>query len=128
MVRESAAPNRALGVGARPAVCCERALFGERRHRRHQCVRRNAARPAYRERPVTPKARAGSTGDARIHMKKANDYYAAAVAALEAETYDPAVSNAVISGINAADVIALVELGRRSDNNDHEASLSLLRN
>jgi hypothetical protein len=72
------------------------------------------------------KERAGSARDARIHLKKANSYHAIAARALADGIFDPAVSNAVISGINAADVICLVELGRRNDNNDHEAAVRLL--
>lgn len=75
---------------------------------------------------MSPKERAGSARDALLHLKKARSYYETAVQALENGHYDPAVSDSVISGINSADVICLVELGRRNDNNAHEAAVRLL--
>lgn len=76
---------------------------------------------------MSPKERAGSTRDARIHLSKANEYYATAASALADGNFDPAVSDALISGINSSDVICLVALGRRSDSNDHDSKIGLLK-
>jgi hypothetical protein len=75
---------------------------------------------------MSPKERLGSARDARLHLKKAQTFYDTAARALADTKYDPAVRNAVISGINSADVISFAELGRRSDSNDHEAAIGLL--
>jgi hypothetical protein len=75
---------------------------------------------------MSPQERVGSGRDARLDLKKAQTFYDTAASALAAKNYDPAVSNAVISGINAADVICFAELGRRSDNNNHDAAVQLL--
>lgn len=76
---------------------------------------------------MSPQERRSSAREARTHLKKAEMYLVSATRAAENKEWDPAVSNAVISGINASDVVAIAAVGVRSDGRDHESKIGLLR-
>jgi hypothetical protein len=72
---------------------------------------------------VTPVA---SAREARVFLKKGQWYLDSAVEDLEGGRYNPAVSNAVISGINCSDVICIAAMGSYSTSSDHTAAEQLL--
>lgn len=62
----------------------------------------------------------------RTFLEKATQYLQSAIDDLSAGRYNPAVSNAVVSGINASDVICLAATGSYSTSPDHDAALAVL--
>lgn len=73
-----------------------------------------------RTRPVT-------AAQARAYVSKAEEYLAAAMSELEADRRIAATSLAIHAGINGADAVTAVRLGRRSAGQDHDHTLGLLR-
>ena len=61
------------------------------------------------------------------HLAKAAEFLEVARAALERDLYSGAASNAVTAGINAKDVICLVETGKTSKSDDHQQAVDELR-
>lgn len=76
---------------------------------------------------TSPGRRTAGSRDADIHLKKAQEFYDAARNAFAASAFSPVVSAAVISGINASDVIGIAETNLRHDSANHEAKIALLR-
>jgi len=64
---------------------------------------------------------------AREHLAKAREFLEAAEIALEAGLPNPAVSAAVISGINSKDAICLKRIGSTSKTENHATALRGLR-
>jgi hypothetical protein len=61
------------------------------------------------------------------YLAKAEEYATAAVSELEAERGIAATSLAIHAGINAADAVCGLRLGRRAAGQDHDEVLKLLR-
>lgn len=68
-----------------------------------------------------------SKSEARAYGGKAEEHLEAARECLTSRMWTAATTLAVHAGINAADAITGMELGRRSSGNQHEQSLILLR-
>jgi len=64
---------------------------------------------------------------ARGHLVKAQEFHAAAMAALGNDHANAAASNAVIAGINAKDAICLVLVGKTSKADDHRQAVKELK-
>jgi hypothetical protein len=75
----------------------------------------------------SPGRRTAGSRDADIHLKKAQQFYDAALNSLTDKNFSPVVSDAVVSGINSSDVISIAETGVRHDSANHEAKITLLR-
>jgi HEPN domain-containing protein len=73
---------------------------------------------------MTPK---GSGPAASIFLKKATWYLESAVANLESGRYNPAVSDAVISGVNSSDVICIAGGGSYAVTAEHSGALRQLQ-
>ncbi len=68
-----------------------------------------------------------SAAQARSYLAKAEEYLAAAENELEAERGIAATSLAIHAGINAADAVCGVRLGKRAAGQDHDQVLALLK-
>jgi len=68
-----------------------------------------------------------SAAQARSYLAKAEEYLAAAENELEAERGIAATSLAIHAGINAADAVCGVRLGKRAAGQDHDQALALLK-
>ena len=64
--------------------------------------------------------------EARIHLAKAREFLRSADLGLQADLYDPAVSNAVTSGINSKDAICLSLNGRTGKSDRHQDAVGEL--
>lgn len=73
------------------------------------------------------RSRSVSAAQARAYGAKAEEYLAAATAELHADRPIAATSLAIHAGINAADAVTGVRLGRRAAGQDHDETLVLLR-
>jgi hypothetical protein len=67
-----------------------------------------------------------SLDDARAHLAKARTFLEAAVQNNDAALYDPATSNAVLSGINSKDAICLKLTGKTGKTDNHEQAVKEL--
>lgn len=65
--------------------------------------------------------------DARAHLAKAKEFLEAAELSLDAELFNAATSDAVVSGINSKDAICLKLTGRTMKSDDHNAAPAELR-
>lgn len=65
--------------------------------------------------------------DARAHLAKAKEFLEAAELALDAELFNAATSDAVVSGINSKDAICLKLTGTTAKSDDHNAAPAELR-
>ncbi len=70
---------------------------------------------------------AGSARDATIFLKKATWYLESALANLDAGRFNPAVSDAVVSGINASDVVCIAATGAYARTTEHSGALRQLQ-
>jgi hypothetical protein len=77
--------------------------------------------------PKQLRTRAVTPQQARAYLGKAEEYLEAAAAELEAGRAIAATSLAVHAGINAADALTGMRLGRRAAGQDHDEVLGLLR-
>ena len=65
--------------------------------------------------------------DARAHLAKAKAFLEAGELSLDAELFNAATSDAVVSGINSKDAICLKLTGRTAKSDDHNAAPAELR-
>jgi uncharacterized protein (UPF0332 family) len=65
--------------------------------------------------------------DARAHLAKAKEFLEAAELALDADLFNAATSDAVVSGINSKDAICLKLTGTSTKADDHNAAPAELR-
>lgn len=65
--------------------------------------------------------------DAKAHLAKALEFPAAADSEVNAERYNAATSNAVLSGINSKDAICLKLTGVTGKGEDHKAAVPELK-
>jgi uncharacterized protein (UPF0332 family) len=65
--------------------------------------------------------------EARAHLAKAKEFLEAAELALDAELFNAAASDAVVSGINSKDAICLKLTGTSTKSDDHNAAPAELR-
>ena len=77
--------------------------------------------------PKPTRTRAVSGAQARAYAGKAEEFLAAATAELKAGRTIAATSLAIHAGINAADALTGVRLGKRAAGQDHDEVLNLLR-
>lgn len=69
-------------------------------------------------------SRRASGREARVFLRKARQYLDSATDDLDSKRYTPAVSDAVIRGINAADAICIAGTGSYNASNQNEADSS----
>jgi HEPN domain-containing protein len=77
--------------------------------------------------PKQTRTRAVSPAQVRAYARKAEEFLAAATTELEMRRTIAATSLAIHAGINAADALTGMRLGRRAAGQDHDEVLSLLR-
>lgn len=77
--------------------------------------------------PKEKRTRAVSAAQAWSYVAKADEYLAAATSELESGRSIAATSLAIHAGINAADAVTGVRIGRRAAGQDHDEVLELLR-
>lgn len=77
--------------------------------------------------PKGARTRVVNAAQARAYLAKAEEYLAAGSAELEAGRTLAATSLAIHAGINAADALTGVRLGKRAAGQDHDEVLALLR-
>jgi HEPN domain len=65
-------------------------------------------------------------GEARIYLRKAEQFLEEAHEAVAAERYDAGLLNAIHAAISAADAVTVVIAGRRSADPDHQRAADLL--
>jgi hypothetical protein len=70
---------------------------------------------------------AGSAKDATIFLKKATWYLESAITNADAGRFNPAVSDAVISAINASDVVCIAATGSYAMTSEHSGALRHLQ-
>lgn len=71
--------------------------------------------------------RTGGRAEALAHLDKAQEFLAAARAALDAGWTNATASNAVLAGINAKDALCLAMAGRTTAAEDHRLAVAELR-
>ncbi|MEY2431496.1 MAG: hypothetical protein QOC92_1221 [Acidimicrobiaceae bacterium] len=77
--------------------------------------------------PKQARTRVAGVGQARAYAGKAEEFLAAAIAELKAGRTIAATSLAIHAGINAADALTGMRLGKRAAGQDHDEVLRLLR-
>jgi len=77
--------------------------------------------------PNGRRSRQVTAAQARAYARKAEQYLAAAADELAAGRLTVATSLAIHAGINAADCVCGIRLGRRAAGQDHDEALALLR-
>lgn len=68
-----------------------------------------------------------TAAQARSYVGKAEEYLAAATTELDADRRIAATSLAIHAGINGADAVTAIRVGRRTAGRDHDDALGLLR-
>lgn len=64
---------------------------------------------------------------AREHLSKAQEFLDAAALAIDAELFNAATSNAVVSGINSKDAICLKRTGKTGKSDNHSDAIRELK-
>jgi hypothetical protein len=77
--------------------------------------------------PDVSRVRTGGRAEALDHLGKAQEFLAAARAALDAGWHNAAASSAVTAGINAKDALCFALVGRSTAGDDHKFAVAEVR-
>src|SRR5580704_2136889 len=96
--------------------------------RRHRCLRGGSRQPSEHHQVSArgPRTKSTTPSQARAYLSKSEEYLAAAERELDERLNVAATSLAIHAGINAADAVCGIRLGKRSTGQNHDEVLGLL--